>query len=159
MTQPFEDVGKAGKEYMEASASSLAAISKTMQTITEEAADYARKSFESGSAALERLVAAKSLENAFEVQMEYGKQAYEGFVAEASRMTDLCADMAKEAYKPFESIVARTRLGSAGLRQRKPRSSARLHPAAGFFVGALTGLSAITPIFAAPNRSAILSAR
>jgi hypothetical protein len=109
MTQPFEDVGKAGKEYLDASANSLAAISKTMQTITAEATDYARKSFESGSAALERLFAAKSLEKAFEVQMEYGKQTYEGFVAEATRMTDLCVDMAKDAYKPFESVVARTR--------------------------------------------------
>jgi hypothetical protein len=109
MTQPFEDVGKAGKEYLDASANSLAAMSKTMQTITAEAADYARKSFESGSAALERLFAAKSPEKAFEVQMEYGKQAYEGFVAEATRMTDLCADLAKDAYKPFESVVARSR--------------------------------------------------
>lgn len=109
MTQPFEDVGKAGKEYLEASANSLAAITRTMQTITAEAADYARTSFEAGSAALERLAAAKSFEKAFEVQMEYGKQAYEAFVAEATRMTDLCADMAKEAYKPFEAVVARTR--------------------------------------------------
>lgn len=109
MTQPFEDVGKAGKEYLDASANSFAALSKTMQTITAEAAEYARKSFESGNAALERLFAAKSFENVVEVQLDYGKQAYEGFIAEATRMTDLCADMAKEAYKPFESVVARTR--------------------------------------------------
>jgi len=109
MTQPFEHVGQAGKEYLDAGANSLAAVSRTMQTITAEAADYARKSFEAGSAALERLATAKSFEKALEVQMEYGKQAYEGLVAEATRMTDLCADMAKEAYKPFESVVARTR--------------------------------------------------
>jgi hypothetical protein len=109
MTQPFEDAGKAGKEYLDASMTSLAAISKTMQSIAAEATDYAKKSFETGSSALEKLLAAKSVEKAFDVQLEYGKQAYESFVAEATRMTDLCADMAKEAYKPYESLVARAR--------------------------------------------------
>ncbi len=109
MNQPFEDAGKAGKEYMDAGLTSLATMTKSLQAIAGEAADYTKKSFENGSVALENLFAAKSPEKAFEVQMEYGKQAYEGFVAEATRMTDLCADMAKEAYKPFESVVARTR--------------------------------------------------
>jgi hypothetical protein len=32
----------------------------------------------------------------------HAKSAYEGFVAQATRMSELYADMAKEIYKPFE---------------------------------------------------------
>ena len=49
----------------------------------------------------------KSLEKAIEIQTDYAKQAYEGFVAEATKMSELYADIAKEAYKPFETIVAK----------------------------------------------------
>lgn len=109
MNQSFEDAGKAGKEYVDAGLTSLAAMTKSLQTMAGEAGDYAKKSYEQGSVALEKLFAAKSLEKAFEVQMEYGKQAYEGFVAEATRISDLYADFAKDAYRPFESAFARAR--------------------------------------------------
>lgn len=109
MNQSFEDAGKAGKEYMDAGLTSLATMTKSLQAIAGEAADYTKKSFENGNVALENLFAAKSPEKAFEVQMEYGKQAYEGFVAEATRIGDLFADLGKEAWRPLESAFARSR--------------------------------------------------
>ena len=56
--------------------------------------------------AWEKLLGAKSLEKAIEIQTAYAKTAYEGFVAQATRMGELYADLAKEAYKPFEGLVA-----------------------------------------------------
>ena len=50
---------------------------------------------------------AKSLEKAMEVQTEYLKSSYEDFVAEATKLGELYADLAKEAYKPFESALAK----------------------------------------------------
>ena len=50
---------------------------------------------------------AKSVEKAMEVQSEYLKSAYEDFVAEATKLGGLYADLAKEAYKPFESALAK----------------------------------------------------
>lgn len=109
MTQPFEDVSKAGKEYMDASLKSFAALSKSAQAIASETSDYAKKSFEAGSASLEKLFASKSIEKAFEVQSEYARSAYEGMVAQLTRLGELYADMAKDAYKPFEAIVAKAK--------------------------------------------------
>ena len=37
------------------------------------------------------------------------KQAYEGFVAESAKISRLYADMAKDAYGPFESLVAKAK--------------------------------------------------
>jgi hypothetical protein len=37
------------------------------------------------------------------------KAAYEGFVAETSKIGELYADLAKETYKPFESMMAKAK--------------------------------------------------
>ena len=78
-------------------------MSKGAQAIAVEVADYSKKAFEDGSAMLEKLFGVKSFEKAIELQSEYAKTSYEGFVAKATKIGELYADLAKEAYKPFES--------------------------------------------------------
>lgn len=107
MIQSFEQAGKYGKEFLDTSLKSFASVTKNVQTISAEATDYSRKAFEAGSAAAEKLTSARSLDKAFEIQTDYAKQAYEGFVAQATRMGELYAEMARDAYKPFESVVAK----------------------------------------------------
>ncbi len=106
MMNSFEDANKIGKEMMDNSLKSYAAVTKGLQAIATEATDYSKKSYEDGAAAFEKLAATKSLEKAMEVQSEYVKSAYEAFVAEATKMGELYTDLAKEAYKPFENAVA-----------------------------------------------------
>lgn len=103
----FEDVQKLGKENMDVAMKSIGVLSKGFQAIAVEVADYSKKSFEEGSATLEKLLGAKSLEKAIEIQSEYAKSAYEGFVAGATRIGELYADLAKETYKPFETAVTK----------------------------------------------------
>ena len=109
MTQTFEDAGKYGKEFVDNGLKSLASFSKGLQAIAVETTEYAKKNFEAGSAALEKLVAAKSLDKAIEVQTDYAKQAYEGFVAEATKIGDLYAELFKDTYKPFEAVGVKTK--------------------------------------------------
>ena len=109
MTQTFEDAGKVGKEFMDNGLKSFASFSKGFQAIAVETTEYAKKSFETGTATLEKLVAAKSLEKAIEIQTDYAKSSYEAFVAEATKISDLYAELFKDSYKPFEGVVARTR--------------------------------------------------
>ena len=109
MTQTFEDAGKFGKEFLDNGLTSLASFSKGVQAIAVETTEYAKKSFETGTATLEKLVAAKSLEKAVEIQTDYAKSSYEAFVAEATRLSDLYAELFKDSYKPFEAAVARAR--------------------------------------------------
>ena len=47
------------------------------------------------------------MEKAMEVQSHYLKSSYEDFVAEATKLGELYADIAKEAYKPFEGALAK----------------------------------------------------
>jgi hypothetical protein len=109
MVKNFEDLQTVGKENVDATLKSFGALSKSGQAIAVELADYSKKTFENGTAALEKLFGVKSFDKAIEVQTAYAKSAYEGFVAEASKLSELYADLAKEAYKPFEGVLARAK--------------------------------------------------
>ena len=109
MVKNFEDLQTAGKENVDATLKSFGAVSKSGQAIAVELADYSKKAFQDGSAALEKLFGVKSLDKAIEVQTEYAKTAYEGFVAEATKLGELYTDLAKETYKPFENVFARAK--------------------------------------------------
>jgi hypothetical protein len=107
MLKNFDDVQKLSKDNMDVAMKSFGAVSKGFQAIATEVADYSKKSFEDGTAAMEKLFGAKTLEKAVEVQSDYVRGAYEGFVAEATKLGELYADLAKESYKPFEGIVGK----------------------------------------------------
>jgi|SRR5262245_51070995 len=103
MIKNFDDMQKFGKENMDASMKSFGAVSKSFQAIAVEAADYAKKAFEESTAASEKLAAAKSLDKVLEVQTDYLKTAYEGFVAQSAKVGQLYVDLAQELYKPYEA--------------------------------------------------------
>jgi phasin family protein len=107
MVKNFEDMQKLGKDNMDAMQTSLGVWSKGFQTIAVEMADYSRKAFEDSTAAAEKLFGAKSIDKAIEIQTDYAKTAYEGFVAQATKLGELYADLAKETYKPFEAYVVK----------------------------------------------------
>ena len=109
MVKNFEDLQQVSKENVDTALKSVGALSKGAQAIAVEVADYSKKSFEDGSAALEKLFGVKSFDKAIEVQTEYAKTAYEGFVAKATKIGELYADLAKEAYKPFETMIAKAK--------------------------------------------------
>ena len=107
MLKNFEEFQKLGKDNVDVAMKQLGSVSRGWQAIATEFADYSKKSFEDGSAALEKLFGAKSLEKAIEVQSDYAKTAYEGFVAQATKFGELYTDLAKETYKPFEGFLSK----------------------------------------------------
>ncbi len=109
MIKNFEDLQQVSKENVDATMQTMGAVSKSAQAIAVEMADYSKKAFEDSSAALEKLFGVKSFDKAIEVQTEYAKTAYEGFVAQASKIGEMYADLAKESYKPFEAIMGKAK--------------------------------------------------
>jgi hypothetical protein len=107
MIQNFETIQKQGQESLDVAMKSVNAMTKGFQDIAKETADFSKKQFETSAAAAEKLMATKSMEKAFEVQADYVKTSYEAFVAQATRMGEIYADMAKQAYKPYETMTAK----------------------------------------------------
>lgn len=105
MTRTYEDFSSYGRDFAESSAQSLASLSSRAQAIATEATEYTRKSVEAGGEFVEALFSARSIEDAIDIQTNHFRRSYEAFVAETGRIGELYADLAKDAYKPFESLV------------------------------------------------------
>ena len=105
MLQQFDQFQKFGKDNADAALKTFGAVSKGAQAIAVESADFAKKSFEQSTATLEKLVGAKTLDKAFEIQTDYLRSAYEGAVAQSTKIGALYADLARDAFKPYETFV------------------------------------------------------
>jgi hypothetical protein len=102
-----EDMQQFGKNSMDVALTSFGAWTKGAQAIAVEMVDYSKKSAESSAAAWEKLLSAKSPEKALEVQSQYLKSSYEDFVTEATKLGELYLNLAKQAYKPLEGVIAK----------------------------------------------------
>jgi hypothetical protein len=78
-----------------------------VQAIATAYGDYTKKSFEDTKSYVEKLSGVKSLDKVLEVQSEYAKSAYETFVADAQKIAGLYTDLAKQTFKPLESIASK----------------------------------------------------
>ena len=102
-----EEMQALGKEQFDAAVASANTFSSGFQAIATAYSDYTKKSFEDTKSFVEKLSGVKSLDKAIEVQTEYAKTAYEAFVAESQKIGVIYSDLAKQAYKPYEGIVAK----------------------------------------------------
>ena len=109
MTTQFDDVQKYGKDQMEHLSTSAAAVARGFQAIASETTDYSKRSLESTSSFMEKLVAVKSVETAVQLQSEFSKSQFEGFVAQMNKIGEIYKDIAKEAFRPMESAMNKGR--------------------------------------------------
>ena len=106
MLKGFEEFQKVGKDGFDAAVRSFGEMNKGFQAIAAEVTDYSKKAFAANTQVVEKLLGAKSVETAIQIQTEYAKSAYEGFVAQASRINELVVKLATEAFKPVETAIA-----------------------------------------------------
>ncbi len=102
VTPKFEDFQKFSKQQLEAVNAIAASVTKGFQEIAAESTDYSKKAFAANSAVVEQLLGAKSVETAIQIQTDYAKAAYDGFVAQATKLNELYVKLASEAFKPVE---------------------------------------------------------
>lgn len=107
MVTGFDDFQKLGKDQVDVAIQSVDALSKGMQALATEAADYSKRAFDEGTVAVEKLLSARSLDNAVQAQSDYVRTAYEGYVGQISKVGVIVADMAKDAYRPYEALLGR----------------------------------------------------
>jgi hypothetical protein len=105
MIKNFEDFQKIGQQNVDAAMKVLGEWSKGWQAIAAEMTDYTKRSFEEGTATVEKLMSARSLEQAVEIQTGYAKRAYDDYMHQVSKLGGLYAELAKEAYKPVEKAL------------------------------------------------------
>lgn len=107
MIQQFDQFQKFGQDNLDTVMKTFGSVSKGAQAIAVETADYAKKSFEQSTATFEKLVGAKSLDKAVEIQADFLKTSFAGFVAQSTKLGELYQAVAKEAFKPIEGFVSK----------------------------------------------------
>lgn len=107
MTNYVDDFQKMSQDNLESAMANAGVVSKVFQEIATESADFSKKAFEEGSATAEKLMSVKTFDKALEIQSEYAKNAFEGFVAQATKVGDQYAALAKELYKPVEEAMTK----------------------------------------------------
>ena len=102
-----EDMQSYGKEHLETAVAQATTMQNGLSAIVSAYGDYTKKSFENTKSFVEKLSGVKSLDKAVEAQTEFARSAYESFVAESQKIAGLYGDLAKQAFKPVETIVSK----------------------------------------------------
>ncbi|MGE0848911.1 MAG: phasin family protein [Hyphomicrobiaceae bacterium] len=105
MIKNFDDFQKLGQQNVDTAMKLFGEWNKGWQAIAAEMTDYTKRSFEESTATFEKLLTAKSLEQAIEIQSGFAKRAYDGYMHQVSKIGGMYADLAKEAYKPVERVM------------------------------------------------------
>jgi len=107
MNKAFENIQATSKEGFEAYINSATVMSKGIQDIAAETAEYSAKSFEKSTQAVETLMAAKSFDKAIEAQQDFAKQAFEDFIGQMTKVGEMYKTSATKAFKPVEDQLTK----------------------------------------------------
>ncbi|HEX8382117.1 MAG TPA: phasin family protein [Sphingomonas sp.] len=101
-----QDMSELNKGNVEALVESGRIAAKGMEAMGQHAADYARRSFEAGTAAFRQMTAVKSPTELMRVQAELARAAFDQMVAETSRTTETMLKLVGEVAQPISSRYA-----------------------------------------------------
>jgi hypothetical protein len=93
----FDDIRELGKFQLEAMNSATDTTARGLRAIAAEATDYSKQSLDNSRAYFEKLLRVRKIDEMIQLQSEFCRAAYGDFFARASRVGELCSNMAKEA--------------------------------------------------------------
>ena len=98
-----EELTDLTKGNVEALVTSSKVAAKGVETLSQEAADYGRRSFEEASAALKTFAEVKSATDFFKLQGDYARSAFDSWVSESSKASEAMIKLAGEVAEPITS--------------------------------------------------------
>ena len=101
-----EDFVAFGKGNIEALVESSKIAAKNVEALGQEAADYAKTSFEHATEAAKTLAAAKSPTEFVKLQSDYARTAFDTMIAQSARSTEKMLKLAGEIAQPISNRVA-----------------------------------------------------
>jgi phasin family protein len=98
-----EEMADLTRGNVEAFVASSKIAAKAVETLSQDAAEYSRKSFEDASAALNGFAEVKSATDFFRLQGDYARAAFDSAVAESARMSETVLKLAGDVAEPMTS--------------------------------------------------------
>ena len=94
-----------GKDTADAVTKSATVTGKSIETINSEIYSYSKQSIEDAVAATKAVMGSKSVHEAFEFQTDFAKSAFESYVSELSKISELATAATKDSFAPFKGRV------------------------------------------------------
>ncbi|MBP8235654.1 MAG: TIGR01841 family phasin [Rhizorhabdus sp.] len=105
-TKAGEEIAEFTKGNMEALATSAKTAAKGAEVLGQEMAEYGKKSFEAATATMKSMATVKTPTELFQLQSDYAKSAFDGAVAQASKLTESWLKLAGDVMQPLSSRAA-----------------------------------------------------
>ena len=102
----IDNLQTVSKQQIETMTTFASTLTKGLQELATETADYSKHSMTTGAETVQKLLGAKSIETAIQIQTEYAKSAFEGFVARSAKVNEIVGRIASEAFKPLRDAAS-----------------------------------------------------
>jgi phasin family protein len=94
-------LNEVSRKNLDAMVQSVTAATKGAEAIGSQAMNYGKSSMDQGAEAARALTAARSVQEAVELQTNYARTALEGYLNELNRMSETVANSVKESLAPI----------------------------------------------------------
>ena len=94
-----------GKDTADAVTKSATVAGKGIESINSEIYSYSKQSIEDAVSATKAVLGSKSVHEAFEFQTDFAKSAFESYVSELSKISELATAATKDTFAPFKGRV------------------------------------------------------
>jgi phasin family protein len=91
-----------GKETAEACMKSVTVAGKGAETLNGEMYTYSKQSLEDSITATKAIMGSKSLHEAFEYQSDFAKSAFETYIGELTKFSELLSTTTKDSFAPLK---------------------------------------------------------
>jgi phasin family protein len=94
-----------GKETVEAYTKAANVAAKGAETLHNEIFAFSKQSFENTIAQTKALMSTKSVHEAFELQSDFAKTQFDGYVSKMSQLSELVVSTTKDSMAPIQGRV------------------------------------------------------
>ena len=102
-TRIVEEMTDLTRGNVEALVASSRVAARGLETLTQEAAEFGRRSFEEASAAVRSFAEVRSATDLFRLQSDFARSAFDNMVAESSKMSEAMIKLAGDVAEPITS--------------------------------------------------------
>jgi phasin family protein len=101
----YEQILGFSKDTAEAYVKAATVAGKGAETLNSEIFAYSKSSIEGSIANAKAVMASKSVHEAFELQTGFAKSAFESYVAQMTKLSELMVATSKESFEPIQGRV------------------------------------------------------
>jgi phasin family protein len=94
-----------GKETAEAYMKAATIAGKGVETLQSEMYGFSKQSIEESLAATKAVLGSKSVHEAFEIQTDFAKTAFDAYVGQMTRLSEIFTATSREAFAPLQGRV------------------------------------------------------